>query len=267
MADQSQNQQRQEWRCSLWRLVMAVSLFAALLGVGRWWWLAYQRAFVVVPLTEKDDLSLHVGRRVTFTCFNDRNHGVLYLGSQVIVCGFPLYSGRAFDKAAAQPETIEGVLVVYDGYAREIAERQPAKYALENSDNRGRFLVTNAAVAFLLVDPLLVWLLRRLRKHRAWYLGLWIPITAFLSFGVGYGVFLLKTHNFRTEGYGFITYQPGAWAVAAASFCLAYLSIALMCALPYWEWKRPKGELVFCLTTAICIAASVLLRAWCLADH
>ncbi len=266
MANQTQKQERQKWQWSRWRLVMAISLFAALLGVGRWWWLGYQRAFVVVALTEKDDLSLYVGRRVTFTCYHDLNHGVLYLGEQVIVCGVPLYSGRAFDKSATHPGSIGGVLTVYDGYAREIAERQPAKYALI-SESPASFVAVNLVVAFLLVDPLLVWLLRSLRKHRAWYLGLWIPITAFLSFGVGYGVFLLKTHNFRTEGYGFMTYKPGAWAVSTASLGLAYLSIAMLCALPYWEWKRPKGELVFCLTTAICIAASVLLRAWYLTDN
>lgn len=247
------------------RLLIVTTLFSASLGIGRWWWLGYQKALVVVPLTAKDDLSLYVGRRVKFSGYANRNQGVVYLGDQVIVCGFPLFAGNAFDKSKAQLEEIEGVLVIYDGYAKDVPERKPAKYALENSGSGLSFIATNIVIAFFTVDPLLTWLLRRLRKHRSWYLGLWLPVSALLVFGLGYGIFFLKTHDFQTFGYGFMTYQPGRLVVFSAITFFGYLGIAFLCALPEWQWRKPKGALVFCLTTAICFAAGVLLRAWYLA--
>ncbi|MEI8371592.1 MAG: hypothetical protein WCJ35_02035 [Planctomycetota bacterium] len=41
----------------------------------------------------------------------------------------------------------------------------------------------SAVGAFLVVDPLLILLLRRLREHRAWYMALWTPLMALLVFG------------------------------------------------------------------------------------
>jgi hypothetical protein len=261
--DQSRKHELGKWQFTLRQLLFVTTAFAVLLGIGRWFWLGYQRAFVVVNVTEEDDLSLYVGRRVSLTGYHDYNHGVFYWGDQVIVCGFPLYSEKSFDRSAAQLGTIEGVLAVYDGYAREIAQRQHAKYSLENDVlSRDRFVVKVAVIAFLSVDPALIWFLRRLRRHRSWYLGVWIPITVFLIFEVVYGAFLVKTHDFPVVDHGFLTVSPQALEVLAATVCFGYLIVAFLFALPYWQWKRLSGGLVLTATTALCVTAAVLLRAW-----
>jgi hypothetical protein len=250
------DQGNRRFQFSIRRLLLLTAVFAALLGVGRWSWLGIQKHLVAVTLTPKDDLSHYVGRRVKFNCYNDRNHGVLYLGDQVIVCGCPQQS-----MLPKQVETIEGVLVVYNGYARDwIAERRPAKYALENPDGLD-FFVKVVAVAFLFVDPLLIWVLRCLRKHRTWYAGFWTPLMTLLLVGMSYGIFLLKTHQFQVYT-GFISICPGAMQAFAATVCFGYLGVGFLFAWPHREWKRPLADIIFVFTTAFCIAAGVFIRAW-----